>query len=102
MTVLNAAAGREYSADWDSSFFDQASFVCAADRFTKIVHLQDYRPLNETGIRAKLWQAALATSAATTFFEPVSTGDRVRARPPIQIAALMEIGSARLWGEWKS
>ncbi|KAH0562201.1 hypothetical protein GP486_003102 [Trichoglossum hirsutum] len=50
-------------------------FVCAADRYTKnIVRLRSYdAPGN---IPATICQAALATSAATTFFDPVSIDDR--------------------------
>lgn len=32
--------------------------------------------IHEPNIRAKIYQAALATSAATTFFDPVRIGDR--------------------------
>lgn len=57
--------------------FDDSSFVCTADRDTKdIVRLRSYSLPHEPNIRATICQAALATSAATTFFEPVSIGDR--------------------------
>ncbi|OQE92658.1 hypothetical protein PENNAL_c0007G04566 [Penicillium nalgiovense] len=53
------------------------SFVCTADRHTKdIVRLRSYDLPDEPKIHATIYQAALATSAATTFFEPVSIGDR--------------------------
>ncbi|RMJ20845.1 Patatin-like phospholipase [Aspergillus sp. HF37] len=53
------------------------TFVCTADRHTKdIVRLRSYSLPHEPNIRATICQAALATSAATTFFEPVSIGDR--------------------------
>ncbi|KAJ5569106.1 FabD/lysophospholipase-like protein [Penicillium hetheringtonii] len=53
------------------------TFVCTADRYTKdIVRLRSYNLPHEPNIRATICQAALATSAATTFFEPVSIGDR--------------------------
>ncbi|KAJ5625973.1 protein kinase subdomain-containing protein [Penicillium lagena] len=53
------------------------TFVCTADRHTKdIVRLRSYSLPDEPNIRATICQAALATSAATTFFEPVSIGDR--------------------------
>jgi len=54
-----------------------ASFVCTADRHTKaIVRLRSYSLPHEPSIRATICQTALATSAATTFFDPVSIGDR--------------------------
>jgi predicted acylesterase/phospholipase RssA len=53
------------------------SFVCTADRNTKhIIRLRSYSLPEEPDIRATICQAALATSAATTFFEPVSIGYR--------------------------
>ncbi|KFY66945.1 hypothetical protein V496_01838, partial [Pseudogymnoascus sp. VKM F-4515 (FW-2607)] len=53
------------------------TFVCTADRDTKdIVRLRSYSLLDEPNICATICQAALATSAATTFFDPVSIGDR--------------------------
>ncbi|KFY32151.1 hypothetical protein V493_00462, partial [Pseudogymnoascus sp. VKM F-4281 (FW-2241)] len=53
------------------------TFVCTADRDTKdIVRLRSYRLPDEQSISATICQAALATSAATTFFDPVSIGDR--------------------------
>src|SRR5436189_5660079 len=56
---------------------NMASFVCTANRHTKdIVRLRSYSLPHEPNIRATICQAALATSAATTFFEPVSIGDR--------------------------
>ncbi|KAF2202719.1 kinase subdomain-containing protein [Delitschia confertaspora ATCC 74209] len=52
------------------------TFVCAADRYTKdIVRLRSYTLPDEPDIQATICQAALATSAATTFFDPVSIGD---------------------------
>ena len=55
-----------------------SSFVCTADRFTKdIVRLRSYiLPEELSIIRPTICEAALATSAATTFFEPVSIGRR--------------------------
>jgi predicted acylesterase/phospholipase RssA len=54
-----------------------ASFVCTADRHTKdIVRLRSYSLPHEPNISATICQAALATSAATTFFNPVSVGER--------------------------
>ncbi|GES56908.1 FabD/lysophospholipase-like protein [Aspergillus terreus] len=53
------------------------TFVCTADRHTKdIVRLRSYCLPHEPNINATICQAALATSAATTFFEPVNIGDR--------------------------
>ncbi|RFU27453.1 hypothetical protein B7463_g8883, partial [Scytalidium lignicola] len=53
------------------------TFVCTVDRDTKdIVRLRSYTLPHELNIRATICQAALATSAATTFFDPVSIGDR--------------------------
>ena len=54
-----------------------ASFVCTADRHTKdIVRLRSYSLPHEPNIRATICQAALTTSAATTFFNPVSVRER--------------------------
>ena len=58
---------------------NKISFVCTLARETKdIVRLQSYSLPDELNIRAgaTICQAALATLAATTFFEPVSIGDR--------------------------
>jgi hypothetical protein len=41
-----------------------------------IVRLRSYSLPHESNIQATICQAALATSAATTFFDPVSIGDR--------------------------
>lgn len=49
---------------------DDISFVCTADRSTKdIVRLRSYSLPDETNVRATIY-------AATTFFEPVTIGDR--------------------------
>lgn len=51
--------------------------MCTADRSTKdIIRLRSYSLPEEPDIRATICQAALATSAATTFFEPVLIGNR--------------------------
>ncbi|OQD86643.1 hypothetical protein PENANT_c007G05014 [Penicillium antarcticum] len=69
-------------ADKQDLFDDAAArgcktFVCTADRHTKdIVRLRSYSLSHEPKIRTTICQAALATSAATTFFEPVSIGNR--------------------------
>ncbi|KAJ5623136.1 protein kinase subdomain-containing protein [Penicillium lividum] len=53
------------------------TFVCTADRYTKdTVRLRSYSLPHEPNIRVTICQAALATSAATTFFDPVSIGNR--------------------------
>lgn len=75
-TARNVDAGRRCS---DSQMIraNISSFVCTADRDTKtIVRLRSYSLPHEPNIRATICQAALATSAATTFFEPVSIGAR--------------------------
>ncbi|KAH9203663.1 acyl transferase/acyl hydrolase/lysophospholipase [Leptodontidium sp. 2 PMI_412] len=52
-------------------------FVCTADRHTKdIVRLRSYSLPDEPNIPATICQAALATSAATTLFDPVTIGNR--------------------------
>lgn len=59
------------------SRFSICRFVCAMDEYTKdIVRLRDYNLPNEQEIQATVVQAARATSAATTFFEPVNIGSR--------------------------
>lgn len=56
--------------------YDDNRFVCSIDRDTKdMVRLRSYN-LPEPAIRATVCEAALATSAATTFFDQVSIGDR--------------------------
>ncbi|KLJ13097.1 hypothetical protein EMPG_11945 [Blastomyces silverae] len=53
------------------------TFVCSIDRDTKdIVRLRSYSLPDEPTIPATICQAARATSAATTFFDPVSIDDR--------------------------
>lgn len=77
MTGLGVDVERECSADTRRWSSDQISFVCTADRDTKdIVRLRSYSLPDEPDICATICQAALATSAATTFFDPVSIGDR--------------------------
>ncbi|GMG01878.1 unnamed protein product [Aspergillus oryzae] len=54
-----------------------ASFVCTTSHETKdIVRLRDYNVPSKDNISATICQAALATSAATTFFDPVYIGKR--------------------------
>jgi hypothetical protein len=62
---------------YKDSILTTASFVCTADRDTKkIIRLRSYSLPDEPDIPATICQAALATSAATTFFEPVRIGNR--------------------------
>ncbi|KAE8411715.1 hypothetical protein BDV36DRAFT_77864 [Aspergillus pseudocaelatus] len=52
-------------------------FVCTTSHETKdIVRLRDYSVPSKDNIPATICQAALATSAATTFFDPVYIGTR--------------------------
>ena len=77
MMGLTGDVEREYSRDSKKLNSDETSFVCTTDRDTKdIVRLRSYSLPDEPNIHATICQAALATSAATTFFEPVSIGDR--------------------------
>lgn len=70
-------AERECSAKTRRWSFDDISFVCTTERDTKdIIRLRSYSLPDEPNIRATICQAALATSAATTFFDPVTIGDR--------------------------
>lgn len=77
MTGLSEDVERECSVDKRRCNSNKISFVCTADRDTKdIIRLRSYSLPHVPNIRATICQAALATSAATTFFEPVSIGDR--------------------------
>lgn len=61
----------------EKSDSDRISFVCTTDSDTKdIVRLRSYSLPDEPNIRATICEAALATSAATTFFEPARIGNR--------------------------
>ena len=56
---------------------DKNSFVCSIDRDTKdMIRLRSYSLPDEPSIHATICKAVLATSATTTFFDPVSIGDR--------------------------
>jgi len=56
---------------------DKNSFVCTIDRDTKdMVRLRSYSLPDWPDIPATICQAALATSAATSFFDPVTIDDR--------------------------
>ncbi|GAB7349529.1 hypothetical protein MBLNU459_g0232t2 [Dothideomycetes sp. NU459] len=53
-------------------------FVCATAKETNATtHLRSYVLPNETNIHCTISEAALATSAATSFFKPVEIGHRV-------------------------
>lgn len=74
---MNGDVGRKYFFTARRRNSNDNSFVCTADRDTKdIIRLRSYDLPEEPDIRATICQAALATSAATTFFEPVSIGNR--------------------------
>lgn len=73
------------SGDVERKFYDNtrryisnnSSFVCAINHDTKdIVCFRTYTLPDESNILIIIYEAALATSAATTFFEPVSIGNR--------------------------
>lgn len=52
-------------------------FVCTTSKETlQIARLRSYNVPNEDAIAATICEAALATSAATRFFDPVTIGDR--------------------------
>ena len=56
---------------------DRASFVCStAKELRGITRLRSYEPPEKSNISATICEAALATSAATGFFDPVSIGAR--------------------------
>lgn len=76
---IRLGAGRKFSTKQGISSVNYLrSFVCTVDYFTKdIVRLRNYKLPDEPNIPATICQAALATSAASTFFEPVSIGDRI-------------------------
>jgi predicted acylesterase/phospholipase RssA len=77
MTGLSEDVECECSADKRRCNSNEISFVCTADRDTKnIIRLRSYSLPQEPNIRATICQVTLATSAATTFFKPVSIGDR--------------------------
>ncbi|KAI9688258.1 MAG: hypothetical protein M1822_001764 [Bathelium mastoideum] len=52
------------------------TFVCATAATAGIKRLRSYNVLDEENIRATICEAALATSAATGYFDPVSIGTR--------------------------
>jgi predicted acylesterase/phospholipase RssA len=54
------------------------SFVCTIDQNTKsIVRLQSYKSSDKSNIPASICQAALATVATATFFEPICIRNRI-------------------------
>jgi predicted acylesterase/phospholipase RssA len=78
MMELSAGVERRCSAcDARGAASNENSFVCTINRDTKdMVRLRSYKLPEEPSLRATICEAALATSAATTFFDPVSIGDR--------------------------
>lgn len=74
---LSEGVERKVHSDIGDSAND-ISVVCTIDQDTKsIVRLRSYALPEESNIPATICQAALATSAATTFFEPVRIGNRM-------------------------
>jgi hypothetical protein len=75
--ALNLDAKRRSLDIFGATWSDVIRFVCTIDRHTKnIVLLRSYRLPHEPEIPATIVQAALATSAATTFFDHVDIGNR--------------------------
>lgn len=67
-----------FTQDYSLYETNDISFVCTVDQNTKgIVRLRSYTLPEAPKIPATICQAALATSAATTFFEPVRIGNRI-------------------------
>lgn len=74
---LIADVERKFSSHVISLNVDKVSFVCTIDRDTKdLVRLRNYSLPDWPRIPATICQAALATSAATTFFDPIRIDDR--------------------------
>jgi predicted acylesterase/phospholipase RssA len=77
MTGFIVDVERECHAERRRWISDNISFVCTAGRHTnEIVRLRSYSLSDEPDIPATICQAVLATSAATSFFDPVIIGDR--------------------------
>lgn len=77
MTGISGDVERKFHNSIRRRSSNDISFVCTVDHKTKaIVRLRDYTLPDELNIAATIYQAALATSAATTFFEPVIIGNR--------------------------
>jgi predicted acylesterase/phospholipase RssA len=77
MMGLSGDAERTFHNSIRRRSSNDISFVCTVDYKTKdIVRLRDYTLPDESNIPATIYQAALATSAATTFFEPAIIGNR--------------------------
>jgi len=75
---MNEGAERKCRGCIKRYYTHDNSFVCTVDQNTKsIVRLRSYTLSDEANIPATICQAALATSAATTFFEPVPIGNRI-------------------------
>jgi predicted acylesterase/phospholipase RssA len=78
MMEIFAVAECEYGPDMLHRPLMDISFVCTtAKATTGITRLRSYSLPDELGIPATLCDAALATSAATGFFDPVSIGARL-------------------------
>jgi predicted acylesterase/phospholipase RssA len=78
MTGLRGDVERKFYGGTRSCNFNGISFVCTIDHNTNdIVRLRSYTLPDESNISVPIYKAALATSAATTFFEPVSIGNRM-------------------------
>ncbi|RAO68141.1 uncharacterized protein BHQ10_004153 [Talaromyces amestolkiae] len=71
------------------------TFVCTIDEYSKdIVRLRSYTVSGEPEIRATIVQAARATSAATTFFEPVQIGNHTADLKPL-VKCFISIGTGK-------
>lgn len=77
-TAKSEDVGRKYRKCTKRYVTNDNSFVCTVDQNTKsIVRLRSYALSDESNIPVSICQAALATSAATTFFKPVHIGNRI-------------------------
>ncbi|KAI4599644.1 hypothetical protein KJ359_001741 [Pestalotiopsis sp. 9143b] len=75
--MITASGASEKDVFNDGAERGCKTFVCTADRHTKdIVRLRSYTLPEERSIRATICEAALATSATTTFFQPVRIAAR--------------------------
>lgn len=79
------------------------SFVCTrTQEMNSVTLLRSYPLVSEHTEPTTIWQAALATSAATTFFDPVQIGDRVYVDGAIGAnnpAAEVETEASNIWCE---
>jgi predicted acylesterase/phospholipase RssA len=77
MTLPSKDVERKFHGGTRRCSADDISFVCTVDHDTKdIIRLRSYILPEESNIPTTIYQAALATSAATTFFQPVNIGNR--------------------------